>query len=481
MILKELLGGIEFKASENLPDSDITSVTCDSRKVDDKSVFVCVKGEKADGHKYARQAVEKGAVAIITDIDLGIDKQVIVKNTRSAYAVMCANLNGNPSKKLKLLAVTGTNAKTTITYLLKHILEHNNKKTGLIGTIQNVIGDISFPAKHTTPDPAELHVLFSRMVEAKCEYVVMEASSHALDQSRIEGCVFESAIFTNLTQDHLDYHITMENYYNAKKKLFSMCRNAVINLDDDYGKRLYSEIDVPVITFGTQAGDLTATDIKLSSSMCEFDAVYKSKKLKCHFAMPGRFSVSNALAAMACVMSIGFTFEEAVEGINTCPGVKGRTETIPIDADFTVIRDYAHAPDSLEKIISTVREFAKGKVITLFGCAGNRDRTKRPIMGEIASRLSDLVVLTMDNPRDEDEDRITQETLKGMSEYNTPYKVIPDRYMAIKWALEQCQKDDVLILAGKGHEDYQVLDYGTIYFDEKVIVQELVKRMNDKK
>lgn len=482
MLLSKLLEGVEYEGNGLPLEAEIEQVTCDSRRVTPQSVFVCVRGTKSDGHQYAAGAVQRGAKAVVTDYDLGLEHQILVPNTRRAYALMCGNLNGNPAAKLKLLAVTGTNAKTTITYVLKHILEHAGKKTGLIGTIQNEIGDLVFPAKHTTPDPAELHALFSRMAQAGCEYVVMEASSHALDQERLAGCRFVCGIFTNLTQDHLDYHITMENYYQAKRKLFDMCESSVINVDDAYGQRLFDELAGKKASFAALGtADFSARESVLGQNGCTFQLEYEGKRYPCSFRMPGRFSISNALAAIGCAVQAGLSVSQAVQGINTCEGVSGRSEVLDVGTDFTVIRDYAHAADSLEKTISTVREFAAGRVITLFGCAGNRDRGKRPKMGEVASRLSDLVIFTSDNPRDESVQQIIDDTMPGLLRHPTRFEVIPDRYQAIRWALEHCEPGDVLLLAGKGHEDYQVLDYGTIYFDEKEIVKDLAGQLGLRK
>ncbi|HAN44553.1 MAG TPA: UDP-N-acetylmuramoyl-L-alanyl-D-glutamate--2,6-diaminopimelate ligase, partial [Ruminococcaceae bacterium] len=392
-----------------------------------------------------------------------------------AYAYICANYFGNPAKKLKLIAVTGTNGKTTITYILKHIIEETGRKCGLIGTIHNEIDDIAIPAKNTTPDAYQLHSMLSRMVQAGCEYAVMEASSHALDQHRLAGCRFDAAIFTNLTQDHLDYHENLESYFKAKRKLFDMCGCAVLNIDDEYGVRIYNEVDCRKVSFSIEKddADYTAKSIAIASDGSKFALVGNSVIARISYCMPGRFAVSNAMGAAACMLALGFDFNTVANALNTCKGVTGRCEVIKTDKNFTVIRDYAHSPDGLEKIISTLKEFAPSRVITLFGCAGNRDRTKRPKMGEIASRLSDFVILTSDNPRDEDPQQIVEDVLPGLLKHNTPYKVIVDRYEAIKWGLENARKDDILLLAGKGHEDYQVLAGGTIYFDEKEIVQRL--------
>lgn len=477
MTLYKLLEGIEYTGT--VPDCEIFCITCDSRQAEQGSVFFCIPGIKVDGHDHAGQAAEKGASVIICQRDLGLPMQLLVPNTQYAYGMMCSNFFGNPTKKLKLLGITGTNGKTTTTYVMKHILEYAGKTVGLIGTIQNEIGDMVLPAKYTTPEPRQLHAMFARMVDAGCEYVVMEVSSHALEQLRVVGCHFQCAAFTNLTQDHLDYHHDMEHYYEAKKKLFSLCDIAILNRDDPYAMRLAAEITCPKLTFSCESddADYTARAIKFTSSTSSFALLTNGKLARVKFAMPGMFSVSNALAAAVTCIAAGLDFDEVVAGLSACKGVPGRIEILPTDTSYTVIRDYAHSPDGLEKVLTAVREFAPGRVVTLFGCAGNRDRTKRPRMAEIAARLSDFCILTSDNPRDENPKVITDDVLPGFAGHKTPYKVIVDRYEAIKWALENCRGDDILILAGKGHEDYQVLDYGTIFFDEKVIVADLLNKM----
>ncbi len=483
MLLSQLMGRVNCLSGAQIPDAEISLVTGDSRKVTANTLFVAIKGEKFDGHDYAEAAISQGAVAVITERDLGLAQQVIVPNTRAAYALLCAEMSGNPAGKLKLIAVTGTNGKTTITYLLKQILESAGKKTGLIGTIHVEIADMVLPAKHTTPDPAELHALFGRMVAAGCEYVVMEASSHALDQHRLDGCMFEAGIFTNLTQDHLDYHLTMENYYNAKKKLFDSCKVGIVNLDDEYGRRLLKEIPCKAVSYSADddMADYTAKSVEKLSSGVNFAFVGKGIIERVSFCMPGAFSVSNAMAAAACVVSLGFDPEAVATGLNQCTGVKGRAEVLYAGDDFTIICDYAHSPDGLEKVLSAVREFAPKRVVALFGCAGNRDRTKRVKMTRAVGQNCDFAILTSDNPRSEDPNQIIDDAIPGFQGTGAQYKVIVDRYEAIKWAIEHAQQDDVLVLCGKGHEDYQVLNFGTVFFDEHEIVKKLIAARDDKR
>jgi len=477
MTLRELLQDVEVNTP--IPECIVSALTGDSRQVEPGSVFFCIAGARTDGHDHAAKALEQGASAVICERDLGLERQVIVKDTRAALGLSASNFFGRPTEKLKLIGITGTNGKTTTTYLVKHILESAGKTVGLIGTIRNEIADITLPAKYTTPDPVGLHAMFARMREAGCEYVVMEASSHALDQQRLAGVQFAAAAFTNLTQDHLDYHGTMEAYFEAKRKLFDICDVAIVNADDEYGRQLITRLACPHISFSHESAkaDITAHDIKISAGGSRFVIMHCGKLHKVDLSMPGYFSVANALAAVGCCLATGIEMHAIAKGLTECPGVPGRIEILPTNTPYTVIRDYAHSPDGLQKILETLREFATGRVICLFGAAGNRDRTKRPLMGEMASRLADFVILTCDNPRDEDTVRIIEDVLPGIKKHKTPYKAIPDRFEAIKWGLENARPGDIFLLAGKGHEDYQVLNYGTINFDEKVIVAQLLEEM----
>lgn len=477
MQLQKLVRGITFTGE--IRNCEISGVTADSRQVQPGMLFVCIKGGRFDGHDHVQQALEAGAAVIVCQHDLGLENQLVCEDSRYAYGILCKNWYDNPCEKLKMVGVTGTNGKTTITCMMKQILEHAGHKVGLIGTIRNEIDDITLPAKHTTPDPLALHGMLARMVGAGCDFVVMECSSHALDQQRLAGVRFETAIFINLTQDHLDYHGTMENYYLAKRKLFEMCKHAVINIDDQYGCRLVQEIDCAATTFSMKSdlADYTAKNIELASDGSRFMLVGKGELTRIHLPIPGDFSVSNAMAAATACLTLGLTLKQVAQGLSNCSGVLGRIEVLPSDGEYTIIRDYAHSPDGLEKILTTMRKFAKGRVVLLFGCAGNRDPSKRPIMGEIAARLADFVILTSDNPRDEQEQKIIDDAMPGIQKHpQTPCKVILDRYTAIEWALSHCQKDDILILAGKGHEDYQVLHGETICFDERKVVAELLQK-----
>ncbi len=472
MMLYDLLRGIECTIAP--PNKEIAHVTTDSRQIKENTMFVCIQGENSDGHNYAKQAVEKGAVAVVCQRDVGIDGQIMVENSRAAYSLICANLFGNPARKLSLIGVTGTNGKTTVSSLIKHVLEGLGQQVGLLGTIQTEIGDMVIPAKHTTPDPMVLHSTLARMVRAGCRYVAMEVSSHGMAQYRLEGCHFASGVFTNLTQDHLDYHGDMESYYQAKRSLFDRCDRAVINIDDEAGRRILGEIFCAVTTFSTQSdiADYSARDITLTALGSDFSLNGIGESAKIQLGMPGEFSVSNAMAVVACCVGLGFDLQEVAAGLSACPGITGRAEVIHRDEIGMIIRDYAHTPDGLEKILSALRPFAKGRLVTLFGCPGNRDATKRPQMARAVAEGSDFVILSSDNPRHEDPDDIIAQTLPAILESGSPHIVIVNRYQAILWALKNRRQDDLLLLAGKGHEDYQVLGAETIYFDEKIIVQE---------
>ncbi len=474
MKLAEVLHTVAVQGS--VPEIDVDSLSFDSRVTGEGSLFFCIAGTRSDGHEHAAAALGKGAAAVVCQRDLGLDRQILVADTRKALGVAAANFFGRPADRLTLLGVTGTNGKTSITYLMKHILEKAGHRVGLIGTIHNEIDDVTLPARYTTPDPVQLHAILARIRDAGCTHAVMEVSSHALDQERVEGLRFAAAAFTNLTQDHLDYHGDMQRYFVAKRKLFEQCDTAVLNADDEYGRLLPDMLSCPCISFtSTGSGaDYTAHDVQFTARGTRFALMAGDKIYIVRLPIPGYFTVSNAMAAIGCCVAAGVPIEQAVAALADCPGIPGRIELLPTDTPFTVIRDYAHAPDALQKILETVRKFAPARVVCLFGCAGNRDRAKRPLMAEIVARLADFVVLTSDNPRDEDPRCIIDDALPGLKRHRTPYEVIADRYSAIEWVLKTARDDDVIVLAGKGHENYQVLDYGTIHFDEKEIVTRLL-------
>lgn len=469
MLFKEMMNC----ENELLANMTIRGVTSDSRKVEKDFVFVCIKGTVSDGHDYAAMAYEKGAAVIVAERDLGIDRQVIVPDTHAVYSRLCAKWFGEPARSLKLVGVTGTNGKTSVTYMLKAILEAQGEKVGLIGTIQNMIDQETIPAKNTTPDAYELNSLFALMRDKGCGYAIMEVSSHALDQRRVNELEFETAIFTNLTQDHLDYHVTMENYLEAKKRLFTMCKTAVVNVDDEYAPQLMDGLLCNTVTYSTgDFSDYCAKGINYRPASVDYELLSNNGIKHVKVNTGGKFTVYNSMAAIVAAKTLGISVESSAEALAELRGVKGRAEVVPCDRDFTIIIDYAHTPDGLKNILSTFKECPKNRLIVLFGCGGDRDRTKRPIMGSIAVRNADFVIVTSDNPRTEEPSAIIDDIIEGISGTRTPYKVIENRIEAIKYAVTIAQKDDIIVLAGKGHETYQILKEGTIHLDEREVVAE---------
>ena len=464
--------------SGNLADIDIKGITCNSKEVKKDFAFVCVSGTKIDGHIFANDAKNSGAAVIICERDLGLENQVIVENSRAAYSEMSANWFSNPAKDLKLVGVTGTNGKTSVTYMMKAALEKAGEKVGLIGTIQNMVGDRVIESKNTTPDAYELNYLFDVMRKEGCTYIVMEVSSHALDQCRVYNLEFEVAVFTNLTQDHLDYHITMDNYLEAKKRLFRMCQTAVINSDDEYAEKLCEGLDCKIVTYSmSNESTYSAKGVNYRPASVEYvlvsDSVFKSISVK----TGGRFTVYNSAAVLVTAIELGLNLDTVAKAIAELKGVKGRAESVPTNRDFTVIIDYAHTPDGLKNILSTFKECEKNRLIVLFGCGGDRDKTKRAIMGTIAVRKADYVIVTSDNPRTEEPKSIIEDILEGTQTANVPVTVIENRIEAIKYAISIAQKDDIIVLAGKGHETYQILKDETIHLDEREVVKEALEEL----
>ena len=474
MLLKDLISNI----NNEFANIEITGITSDSREIKDGYAFVCIKGVTDDGHKYAADAASKGAVVVITEKEMHVDNELVVADTREVYANMCANWFGKPADSLKLIGVTGTNGKTSITYMLKNILEHFEFKVGLIGTIHNMIGDEIIETKNTTPGVYELNRLFAQMKEKGCQYVVMEVSSHALDQKRVCNLNFDAAIFTNLTQDHLDYHITMDNYLDAKKKLFSMCKIAVVNGDDEYCTKLVEGLACKVVSYSL--GDDTtysAKAIKYGPTSVDYELVSNNVLNHIRFNTGGKFSVYNSMCAAITSVELGLPIVEISKAIASINGIKGRAESVPTGRDFNVIIDYAHTPDGLKNILKTFSDCEKNRVIALFGCGGDRDKTKRPIMGGIAARYADYVIVTSDNPRSEDPEEIIKDIMVGINGSKTPVKVIVNRIEAIKYAISIAQAGDIIVLAGKGHETYQILNTGTIHLDEREVVAEALAEL----
>lgn len=476
MLLKELLDDVK----NEFCDIDIKGITCDSRQVKDGFAYVCIKGAVNDGHDFALSAKENGASVIIAEKTVGLDNEIVVDDTHAIYAVMSAKWFGNPAKKLKLVGVTGTNGKTSVTYMIKKILEAAGEKVGLIGTIQNMIGDEVIETERTTPDCYQLNALFGKMAEKDCTYAVMEVSSHALDQKRVYAVDFEAAIFTNLTQDHLDYHITMDNYLSAKKKLFTMSKKAIVNCDDIYSDKILKDLKCDKITVSVNDKNATyyADDIGFRADGVDFSLCGKSN-LKLSMNTGGKFTVYNAMSAAVCALELGIDKETVLNALCTQEGVKGRAEVVKNPYNFTVIIDYAHTPDGLSNILNTFAELKTGRLVTLFGCGGDRDKTKRPIMGKIAAELSDFVIVTSDNPRSENPGSIILDILDGMKDCKTPYVTIENRIEAINYAIENAMENDIIILAGKGHETYQILADKTIHLDEREVVADALNKRKE--
>ncbi len=477
MKLSKLLENVNIIKSQGNIDIKISGIAFNSAEVKPGDVFVCITGFKTDGHKFARDALERGAVAIVAEkeIEDTAATVAVVENTRFALAYMAAVFYDYPHKKFRLIGITGTNGKTTTTYLLKAILENKGKKVGLIGTNQNMIGDEVIPSHHTTPDSLELMKLFSHMANEGAEYVVMEVSSHSLALDRVAACEFDVGAFTNVTQDHLDFHKTMEEYIAAKARLFGMCCVGVLNCDDGACGKMEENIECDVIKYTAEKNDgMFAENIEYNADGVVFDLNYKKEKVKIELAIPGRFSVYNALTAAGCSVAAGFSLRDVAEGLKSAKGVKGRIEVVKTDTDYTVIIDYAHTPDGLFNILNAIRDFAKGRIITLFGCGGDRDKTKRPQMGKIAGELSDFCIVTSDNPRSEEPLDIIKDIIAGIDNTNCEYKIIENRFEAIEYALDNAKPEDIILLAGKGHETYQVLKDRTIIFDEREIVSKLI-------
>ena len=470
--------------STPLADREITGVTDNTKNVKDGMIFVCVAGKNFDGHSAAAEMLEQGAALVICAHDLGLgDKQIVVKNTRQVYGDLCAAWYGHPEREMDFIGVTGTNGKTTTATLLKEMLKRAGHKVGLIGTVQYEIGDEILPSPNTTPLTDSYFSLLRKMADAGCDTVVMEVSSFGLEQHRIGPTRFKAAVFTNLTQVHLDIHGTMENYYLAKRMLFDICDYAVVNLNDDYGKRLYSEITCEKSGYGIQQKpddhfDAMAGAITLSTEETKFALHLHGRDMQISMRMTGMFNVANAVAALAVGDKIGIPFPVMTELLLDYPGVRGRCEIIPTALDFTVICDYAHTPDALEKTLQSLRECTVGRLIAVFGCGGNRDAAKRPKMAKAAAGIADYLMVTSDNPRDEDPQSIIDQIVAGLADCTVPYETEIDRAEAIYKAMALAKTGDVIVLAGKGHEDYQIIAGGVhLHMDERELVAAAAKRL----
>jgi UDP-N-acetylmuramoyl-L-alanyl-D-glutamate--2,6-diaminopimelate ligase len=482
MQLKTLLSKIETISVNGTLDCEITSVSYDSRSAQPGTLFVALRGDKTDGHHYITQALEKGAVAVVVeeDADAGTRAtEVRVKSTRTALAEIAAAYYHNPSQALKVTGITGTKGKTTVAFLLKHICEHAFLRCGLIGTVRYEIGERILPAARTTPESLGVHELLYQMRSAGCKAAVMEVSSHALMQERVRGVEFDVGVFTNLKQDHLDYHKTMENYFEAKARLFENLvaqkrkhGKAVINIDDQYGSRLAERFgkQMPVTTYGVNTrADFRASGFKSDFSGTTFQLDAQEKSYLVRLPLMGRFNIYNALAALAASSALGLDLRTAVLSLALAPAVPGRLEQVPARRKFRVFVDYAHTEDSLLNVLKTLKELSPNRLIVVFGCGGSRDRTKRPLMGAAVEQNADYAIITSDNPRKEEPEAIIEDVKKGFHGGN--YEVIVDRKEAIHRAISLAEPRDIVLIAGKGHETYQEFADHTIPFDDVAIAK----------
>jgi len=470
MKLRELLKDIRVLECTADLELEIENVYYDSRKVTENSLFVAISGFASDGNRFIPMALSKGAAAVVTaKKPEGDVPYILVDNDRLALAWLGINFYGHPAGSMKLIGVTGTNGKTSTTLLLKQMLETClGAKVGLIGTMANMIGEEVIPTERTTPESFELQGLFARMRDAGCTHVVMEVSSHALTLDRVGGVHFDVAAFTNLTEDHLDFHKTMDEYCNAKAMLFGRCDKCVINVDDNYAPRMMAAATAPVLRTSAYEGDLYAKDTSLHAEGVSYTAVCNGEEVQVNVPIPGKFTVYNTLTAIGIAMELGVSLADCAKALAKVEGVKGRIEVVPTPGmPFSVLIDYAHTPDGLENVISSVQDFCQGRVITVFGCGGDRDPIKRPIMGEIGVKLSDIAIITSDNPRTEDPSVIIDHIVAGVKPEFGMYKVVEDRRKAIRYAMDIAEKDDIIILAGKGHETYQEINGVKHHLDER--------------
>lgn len=471
MKLSQLLARVDLLENHVNQDIEITSLSCDSRTMEPGALFVALPGYHWDGSDFIEEALAKGAVAVLCKSPPDREGPwLVADNPRGAFAALSATWFGNPAQEMTILGVTGTNGKTTTTYLLKAMLENVlHTKVGLVGTNQNIIGEEILPTLRTTPESYDLQKLLREMKEAGCTHVVMEVSSHGLVLNRVDGIHFQVAIFTNLSQDHLDFHGIMENYRDAKARLFRQCDTGIFNLDDEAGRYLSETTPTKSFTYSEnkKEADLLAENIRLFPDHVEFEALTLGSIHRVKLPIPGGFTIYNALGVIACGLVMGFALREIADSLSKASGVRGRIEVVKTPGPFTVLIDYAHTPDALEKILLTARDFTKGRLICLFGCGGDRDRSKRPVMGAVAAGLSDLVVLTSDNPRTESPDSIMKDIEAGFPEGFTAVVKEPDRKEAIRLALSYGEPGDVILLAGKGHETYQEIGQEKVHLDER--------------
>ena len=484
MKLTDVINGLDILNITGNSDIDITNIQYDSRKVTQGTLFICVKGFNVDGHEFIQKAIEQGAKAFLVQEDIQIEGYTFVKveDTRKSMAKVATNFYENPSSKMDVIGVTGTNGKTSITTFLSEILSSENKKVGLVGTIKIFDGEKEVESNSTTPESIDLQRYFSDMVNNNCDYCAMEVSSHSLVLNRVEDTQFKIGLFTNLTPDHLDFHKDLEDYREAKEKLFYKTTVAnIINIDDNGGAKIYQNIKnlkTPAYTYGIDnEADFRASNIKIDARGVSYTLKTPTYEEEIFVPVPGKFTVYNTLAVIAACYMLNIPKDVIIDGLKNTGGVAGRFETITNDKGISVIVDYAHTPDALENILNTAKEFAKGNIITVFGCGGDRDTTKRPLMGNIAQKLSDIAIVTSDNPRTEEPKAIIEDILKGLDTNKENYKVVIDRKEAIEQAIKIAKKDDIVIIAGKGHENYQIIGKVKHHFDDKEIANECLNNL----
>lgn len=483
MNLKKLIQGLDIVSCEGETNREITSIHYDSRKCQKNSMFIAINGFNTDGHEYISEAIENGATTILYKNEVNKKQSHItyikVKNSRLAMATLSNRFYDYPSKKMKLIGITGTNGKTTISFLLGEIFKQWGVKLGIIGTLGNYLGETLYKGTHTTPESVDLQQILHQINEEHIPYTVMEVSSHSLELNRVEDTNFDIGIFTNLSQDHLDFHKNFENYFQAKAKLFHMTDKVnIINGDDIYGEKLISLSkgrEIPVYSYGIKNNcDFVAKNIKIDNKGAFFTVNIENNSEGFYINIPGIFSIYNALAAIVLAYIEGIPLEITRKALANLPGVPGRFEMLDTNTPYGIIIDYAHTPAGLENILKTIREFSKGNVIVVFGCGGDRDKGKRPIMGEVAGLYADFMIITSDNPRNEEPLSIIKDIVPGIKKTGKPYKIIEDRKSAIKSALAIGKKDDIILIAGKGHERYQIIQNEIIPFDEKKIINQLL-------
>lgn len=474
MLISRLLKAIDIEYKEK--DADIKFITDDSRKCKKDCIFICTK----NGTDHVKQATEKGAVLVVAESEV-CENCVVVPDARKAFALLAAEFFEKSHKRLRLIGVTGTNGKTTVSEMLYAIFTFANKKCGLVSTVRNISDDSEAQAQFTTPDPFSLHKMFSELCENGAEYCIVECSSQGLFQKRLYGLNFEIAILTNFTRDHLDYHLTQENYLNAKKILFGQCENGIINLDDEKAHEFMSCVRGKVITYSLSKNeaDFTAKSIRMSEEGSDYAFVGNSIIHRVKLNIPGMFNIENSMAALSAATHLGISLDSSASALRSFGGVKGRMEILPLNKDYKVIIDYAHTPDSLRKLLLSVSNFKKGRTITVFGCGGDRDKEKRSIMGKTVAELSDIAVVTSDNPRTEDPQSIIDDILSGMENGTAQIFIHENRTKAIEFALKTAQKNDIILLCGKGHETYQINGEEKIHCDEREIVFRIIKNQDN--